>query len=84
MVFSFVGADSYLDNSTKDHMLLEYVQATRRASKGLQYLRMTTDKGHSGSLPLQFSFFTFPGNLGVVGCPQVRVRCAVSGDPGSA
>ncbi len=56
---------------SKEHKLLEYVQACRTASRNVQYLNITTDKGLAGNLPLQFTFITIKGNLGVVCCPQV-------------
>ena len=67
----FEGGNVVMDPSSRDHFLLEYVMASKRASKGTQYLFMATDKGQSGSLPLQFTFFSLVGNCGVVACPQV-------------
>lgn len=65
-----ISLEDFSAPAVREHRLLEYVEAGRIASKGVNRFFMATDKGNSGSLPLQLSFLTMPGNLGVALCPQ--------------
>lgn len=65
--------DDDMEPSLRDHNLLEYQVASKRASRGFQIVHMATDTGVSGNLPMQFKFMTITGNTGIVACPQASV-----------
>ena len=54
-----------------DNLLVQYVQAARRITRGQSFFHFVADKGISGNLPLMFGFLTVRAGKGIVCCPQV-------------